>query len=443
VSDQAYFDELVAAATARLVGDEVLLATIDGEITDFIRLNGNEVRQAGTVEQRRLGIDLVEGRRHVAGTTTLSGDRSIDDARVATMIERLRDRRRLVEDDPFLAYNTEPVSTERVERGELPTPSDALREIRSAGEGHDLVGIYAAGDTFSGFGNSLGQRNWFQTATFNLDWCFYLRDDKAAKNIYAGFDWDDDAFGRKVDWSVRQLEALSRDPIELAPGEYRTYLAPRAMEELVQLISYYGAFGKRAHETRQTPLLRMIADDATLSPLVTIVEDTAGGVAPNFQSAGFTRPDRVPLVVEGRYADTLVSPRSAQEYGVPTNGASAGEFPESMVIEPGDVPSGAVGDALGTGLFVGNLWYTNFSDRAACRTTGMTRFATFWVDGGEIVAPVTALRFDDTAYHLLGDRLEGLTDESELLLDPSTYEERSTASVRLPGALVSAMRFVL
>ena len=71
----------------------------------------------------------------------------------------------------------------------------------------------------------------------------------------------------------------------------------------------------------------MIADDATLSPLVTISEDTAGGVAPNFQSAGFIRPDQVDLVVGGQYADTLVSPRSAQEYGVATNGAGDGEYP--------------------------------------------------------------------------------------------------------------------
>ena len=102
-----------------------------------------------------------------------------------------------------------------------------------------------------------------------------------------------------------------------------------------------------------------------------------------------------------------------------------------------------VDDALGTGLYVGNLWYTNFSDRMACRTTGMTRFATFWMDNGDIVAPIGVLRFDDTAFHLLGDRLEGLTDTSELLLDPSTYVERSTASARMPGAVVDGMRFVL
>jgi predicted Zn-dependent protease len=443
VDDQAYFDEIVTTATSSLVGDEVLLANVSGERTDFIRLNHGDVRQAGSVDQRTLTVDLVEGRRHVGGSVRLSGERSVDDARVATLLAQLRDQRRLVPEDPFLLYNTEPVSTERVEQGHVPAPDAALADIRRAGNGRDLVGIYASGDTFSGFANSLGQRNWFQSTTFNLDWCFYLRADKAAKNLYAGFDWDDAAFAAKVDWSSRQIAALERDPMELTPGEYRTYLAPRAMEELLQLWAGYGAFGLRARETRQTPLLKMLVDDATLSPLVNVTEDTAHGVAPNFQSAGFLRPDSVPLIVEGRTADALVSPRSAQEYGVPTNGAVDYEYPQSMAVAPGTIPTDDVGGALGTGLYVGNLWYTNFSDRAACRTTGMTRFATFWMEDGDIVAPVNVLRFDDTAYHLLGDRLEGLTDTAEVLLDTSTYGERSTDSARLPGALVGAMRFVL
>ncbi|HSL74124.1 MAG TPA: metallopeptidase TldD-related protein [Ilumatobacteraceae bacterium] len=443
VDDQTYFDDVVTAASATLIGDEVLLANVSGERTDFIRLNHGDVRQAGTVDQRTLTVDLVEGRRHTAGSIRLSGVRSIDDARLSTLLAQLRDQRRLVADDPFLLYNTEPTSTERIEQGSIPPPDAALADIRAAGNGRDLVGIYASGDTFSGFANSLGQRNWFQSSTFNLDWCFYLRADKAAKNLYAGFEWDDRAFASKVEWSARQVAALEREPVELSPGEYRTYLAPRAMEELLQLLSYYGAFGRRAHETRQTPLLKMLVEDVSLSPLVSISEDTANGVAANFQSAGFLRPDSVPLIVDGTYAETLVSPRSAQEYGVATNGATDGEYPQSISVAPGTIAADAVDEALGTGLYVGNLWYTNFSDRAACRTTGMTRFATFWMDGGDIVAPVNVLRFDDTAYHLLGDRLEGLTDTPEVLLDTSTYMERSTDSARLPGALVGAMRFVL
>lgn len=443
VSAQASFDRLITSTTASLIGDEVLLANIAGERTDFIRLNNGNVRQAGTVDQRQLTVDLVEGRRHVGGRIQLTGEQSVDEARLRGLLIELREQRRVVEEDPYLLFNAEPLSSERIETGTIPTPPEALAEIRSAAQGRDLVGIYASGDTFNGFANSLGQRNWFQSSTFNLDWCFYLQADRAVKNLYAGFDWDSDGFQRKVDWSARQLVALEREPIELSPGEYRTYLAPRAMEELVTLLSWYGAFGQRAHQTRRTPLLRMLTEADRLSPLVTISENTAGGVAPNFQSAGFLRPDDVPLVVDGTYADTLVSPRSSQEYGVANNGASDGEFPESLAMRPGTLQTASVGEALDTGLFVGNLWYTNFSDRAACRATGMTRFATFWMDGGDIVAPVNVLRFDDTAYHLLGTELEGLTDEAEVLLDTSTYAQRSTTSHRLPGALVGAMRFVL
>ena len=71
---QAYFDELVTAATATLIGDEVLLANVSGERTDFIRLNNSDVRQAGTIDQRTLSVDLVEGRRHTSGSIRLSGD---------------------------------------------------------------------------------------------------------------------------------------------------------------------------------------------------------------------------------------------------------------------------------------------------------------------------------------------------------------------------------
>ena len=109
--DQTYFDELVGAAISRLRGDEVLMANVSGERTDFVRFNGGDVRQAGTVEQRTLSIDLIEGARHVGGSIQLTGDRSVDDARVSRLLEQAREQRRLVPNDPFLLYNTSPEST--------------------------------------------------------------------------------------------------------------------------------------------------------------------------------------------------------------------------------------------------------------------------------------------------------------------------------------------
>ncbi|MDM8562212.1 metallopeptidase TldD-related protein, partial [Candidatus Marithioploca araucensis] len=72
-----------------------------------------------------------------------------------------------------------------------------------------------------------------------------------------------------------------------------------------------------------------------------------------------------------------------------------------------------------------------------------TRFATFWVENGEIVAPLNVMRFDETLYHIFGDKLMALTAERELIIETDTYEKRSSRSARLPGALVEDFTFTL
>ena len=174
-----------------------------------------------------------------------------------------------------------------------------------------------------------------------------------------------------------------------------------------------------------------------------MIEDVAGGVAPDFQSDGFRRPSQVSLIENGALSGALVSPRSAKEFGVQTTGANGGESPDSLSVAGGELPTEEVLKALDTGVWIGNLWYLNYSDRSAGRMTGMTRFATFWVENGEIVAPLNVMRFDDTVHRMLGSELEALTVEQELLLSASSYYNRSTASSNLPGALLKDFAFTL
>ena len=49
---------------------------------------------------------------------------------------------------------------------------------------------------------------------------------------------------------------------------------------------------------------------------------------------------------------------------------------------------------IDTGLYLGNLHYLNWSDNIGGRITGMTRYACFWVEDGEIVAPIENMRFE-------------------------------------------------
>jgi hypothetical protein len=75
--------------------------------------------------------------------------------------------------------------------------------------------------------------------------------------------------------------------------------------------------------------------------------------------------------------------------------------------------------------------------------TGMTRFACFSVEGGELVAPIGVMRFDDSFLRMFGPGLVTLTANAEPSPDASTYTGRTLASVTAPGAIVEGFRFTL
>jgi len=434
------FFDLAEQLRRELHTDEGLLCFFSGERSDFVRFNRALVRQAGSVEQRYVTLRLIHGRRQASATVSLAGG-SDDLTACRRAMHSVRETLLQLPDDPWLLYSEVPHSTATERRGRLPPAEHVIGEVTAAAKGLDFVGFYAGGTVFRGFANSLGQHNWHEVDAYNFDWSLHLDGDKAVKNGYAGLDWDPAVFEMKVADSARELQRMQEPPRTLGPGEYRAYLAPAAVEEITGLLSYR-AFSMRARATHQSALTRM-DEGERLSPQITIVENTQGGFSPAFQEDGYVKPGAVVLIDRGAPAESLVSPRSAREYGVAPNGASAHETPESLELNGGDLPDEHVLSALDTGLYVGNLWYLNFSDKPAGRMTGMTRFATFWVERGRIVAPVNPLRFDDTVYRMFGRKLERLTRSRELLLSTSTYDERSTASARLPGALLESLRFTL
>ena len=437
---QQGFHDLADHLFGLLRGDEVLLLGFDGEESDFVRLNHGRVRQAGAVQQRVLRLQLVDGDRHASASLTLGGT-DADRGRAADALRGLRDQLPHLPADPHLLYATDVSNTETIAPNTLPDAADAIDRVVAAADGTDLVGIWASGGIHSGFANSLGQRNWFTTHSFHLDWSLYHRADKAVKCGYAGTTWDDGAFAAKMADARTQLAVLERPARTIPPGKYRAWLAPSALNEVVELLGW-GGFGLKAQRSKRSPLLRAVEGRERFADAVTLSEHTGAGLSPGFQDQGFLKPDRVCFVSAGAYQDALVSPRSAREYGVPTNGAAAHEGPVSLDMAAGSLPSDAAAQ-LGTGVLVNNLWYLNYSDRTACRITGMTRFATLWVEDGEIVAPLNVMRFDDSVYRMLGSGLAGLTADRELLLSASTYGKRSTASALLPGALVEDFTFTL
>jgi predicted Zn-dependent protease len=437
---QTAFVELADALCASIEGNEQLLLGFSGEQSDFVRLNHNKVRQAGSVEQRVLRISLVHGQRHSSASIVLSGDQEADLSRGKQSLHALREQIPFLPEDPHLLFNEEVSSSSFEGPNDLPSAADAIDQVVEAGEGLDLVGIWASGGIHQGFANSMGQRNWFSTHSFNLDWSVYHQTDKASKNGYAGTSWDEDELRRRMMKARTELEVLRRPARTIEPGAYRVYLAPSALEEITGLLSW-GGFGLKAQRSKRSPLLRAVQGETQLDKRFNLSEHTGAGLTPDFGESGFRKPTRTPLFRDGVYAEPLVSPRSSKEYGVPTTGGQ--EAPASLELEGGTLERDQLLSELGTGVWINNLWYLNYSDLPACRMTGMTRFTTLWVENGEIVAPLNVMRFDDSFYRIFGDGLAGLTRERELLLSASTYGKRSTSSSLLPGALVDGFRFTL
>lgn len=439
---EALFHQVADTLTSLTRGDEITTVWFSGERSDFVRFNHARVRQAGSVSQVYATVHLIDGRRHAELCLTLSGEAMSDRAALSAALDELRSVVAEQPEDPHLLYATEVRSSRDVREGKLVSAGEAVERVtRAAGE-TDLVGFYASGPVYRGFANSLGQRNWHAVDSFNLEWSLYLRADKAIKQTYAGSAWSSEDFSRAIEGAKEKLSALGRPAMKLKPGKYRAFMTPAAMSEVIAMLAW-GGFSGRARHTRQSCLGQLESGELSLAKAVSFSEDTADGVAPGFQSDGFVKPGCVALVRDGSNSGALVSPRTAKEFELEHNGANGGESPESFVMASGDLAHSDVLSRLGTGIYVGNLWYLNFSDRAACRLTGMTRFGTFWVENGEVVAPIDVMRFDDTVYRLLGDRLEALTRERELIMNSQTYRERAVDCVKLPGALVSELTLTL
>ncbi|UUQ62764.1 metallopeptidase TldD-related protein [Pseudomonas fuscovaginae UPB0736] len=439
--DHTHFQALVDWLQANLLTSEHFTLGYAAESSEFIRFNHGRVRQAGQVQQASLDFKLIDTGRHADLRITLCGEREQDRQRLADGLQQLRETLPLLPADPYLLLNHDAWQSRSVQEQPLPESAQVLEEIRQAAGDLDLVGFYAAGPISRGFASSDGAFGWHQANSFNFDWSLFHQNGQAVKASYAGEHWNSERFARRFQQAREQLAFLGRPLRTLAPGKYRAYLAPAALEEIMGMLCW-GGFSAQAIASKYSPLQKLYASEASFHPDVWLDEQVSGSLSPAFSSEGYPRSD-LSLVAKGSANGRMVSSRSAAEYGLSANGADSGEYPGALQMRAGDLAQENILKELGTGLYISNLWYLNYSDQSAGRMTGMTRFATFWVENGEIQAPVSTMRFDDSVYSLLGSELLGLTRERELLLSASTYDQRQTSSNLLPGALIGQLTLTL
>ncbi len=436
------FDDLVALLLPSLAPGEHFTLGLTGEQSQFTRFNRAKVRQTGLITDCSASLTLMHDQRIASSSFPLTGNWESDRQTMQTALLDLRQELPQLPVDPYLVLPDGNATSRETHFGNLLTPDAVVESVLPEVSGLDFTGIYAGGALLRAYADSVGQKHWFATESFALDYSIFAEDGQAVKGTFAGSEWDAAAYSTRLMESRQQFERMAQPPKPIPKGQYRTYLAPAAIAEIINMFSW-GGVSEAAIQQGASALGMLHRGERSFSPLFTLKENFRRGLVPRFNNLGEIAPMELPLIEAGKLVNTLVNSRTAKEYGKVANGANGGEALRSPELSPGRLALSDILKALDTGLYLSNLHYLNWSDRPTGRITGMTRYACFWVENGEIVAPIENLRFDESLYRCFGDNLLALTDFQEFIPEVGTYDHRSLGGVWVPGALCEVFTYTL
>lgn len=436
------FDRLVEELLAALQPDELLKLGLIGEQSQFVRFNRAKVRQTGCISDGQLTLTLMRDQRSGFYQLPITGNWETDWQQAQMALTELRQDISQLPIDPYLVLPAGEATSRDVKVGMLLAPESIVESVLPQVAELDFTGIYSAGWLARGYADSAGQKHWFATESFALDYSLFTPDGQAVKGTFAGSEWDQANYAAKLSDSKEQLSRLARSPKPIPKGQYRTYLAPAAVADLLAMFSW-GAVSEAALQQGNSALALLQRGEKQFSPAFNLTENFQRGLVPRFNDWGEVAPMQLPIIQAGKLVNTLVNSRTAKEYGKTANGANGREGLRSPEISPGTLPAADVLSALDTGLYLSNLHYLNWSDRPNARVTGMTRYACFWVENGELVAPIENLRFDESLYRCFGENLIALTTAQEFIPEVGTYGHRNLGGDWVPGALIEAFTYTL
>jgi len=344
-------------------------------------------------------------RVHLDGRTVTSTTGTIGD--LATFVAGALESVRVGPLDPGWPGVCPPVPVEsRATPPPASTPADRAGVVRAFVDG--AGGLETAGycrevRTDAAFANTAGQAATASSAAAGLDGIARNEGRDGVARLGA-----DDVGGLEGAALGRQAAAKARAATgsrDLPPGRYEVLLEPGAVFDVLRNLAVW-AFNGRFVQQQQS---FVEVGTAQFDRAVTIVDDPlAAGV--RFDSEG-TPARRTVLVDHGTSAAVTYDRRTAAEAGAASTGHDVGagaSGPVPLFVGIEGEPNGAAGGAAAElvdasaaplvpgverGILVSDFWYTRVLDPKSLSITGLTRNGIWLVERGEIVAPLSNLRF--------------------------------------------------
>jgi predicted Zn-dependent protease len=291
----------------------------------------------------------------------------------------------------------------------------AVKQVIAIAEQHgaSAAGIYATGERLQCIGNSRGLFRYYRetlcefSVTIVTDgatgWAKAQRHQANAVDV-AGLT------ERALDKALK-----SKQPGEIAPGNYTAILEPAAVLDLLAYL--WGDFAGTSH-TDQLSCLAGKVGKKIFDERINIIEDAHHPLSSGcpFDGEGIPR-QRVELVRKGVLKGLVHSRRSADRFKVAPTGhglaepSPVGEYPLNLIVESDQDTTTTVADMIarvGPGqqaVLLTRVWYVREVNPSTKLLTGMTRDGTFLVEDGRVVKALKNLRFNVSVLDLLNNVL--------------------------------------
>jgi len=426
---------------------EDLTIYMEGENSQYFRFNDSKIRQTGIIEDYNVTLSLYHGKKSLQATTTVSSDIDYSVKNLISEIDGLREPLSLIPENNFTAFPDKFDSLEVYRDGELPNREEILDSLMSIIDKDNLTGVWTSGKIFRASSTSQGTQHWFEKDSFIFDFSLIDTKENMVKILYPGSDWNKDDFITAFDDASKRLQLMDKPKLELKPGKYRVWFEPHAVADFVDMLNWNGV-SEASLRNGSSCLLKMRKDNVKLSEKFSLDESFDRKSTASFNSRSEVSAN-VSLIKHGMLKNTLINSKTALEYGLTSNYAEdvnswgMGEYLRAPFMHGGDIKLDERLEKLGTGIFISNIHYLNWSDNLGGRITGLTRYACYWVEDGKMIAPIKTMRFDDSFYNFFGNNLEAIGET--VLSRPviETYDGRNPGETTCPGILVNDFELTL
>lgn len=441
------FQTICSQVFDSLKENEQLTVYLEGENSQYFRFNDSKLRQSGIIEDYAVTISLFSGKKSLQSSTTLSSDIKSSVSNLTNEINALRDPLSLIPENDFTCFPDPFESLDIVKSGQLPKREEILEALMDTISSDNLTGVWTSGKIFRACSTSEGTNHWFEKDSFIFDFSLIDAQENMVKVLFPGSNWDKSKFVAAFHEASEKLKLMNKPKMELKPGKYRVWFEPNAVADFVDMFNWNGV-SESSFRNGSSCLLKLRNSDTRLSNLFSLNESFSSLSTAPFNSRGEVSED-VAIIQNGILSNTLVNAKTALEYKISSNFAEEpnswgmGEYMRSPHMEAGDIDNEERLEKLGTGIFISNIHYLNWSDTLGGRITGLTRYACYWVEDGKLVAPIKTMRFDDSFYNFFGSNLEGVG--KEVLARPviETYDGRNPGETTSPGILVKDFELTL